>query len=37
MRARAFVHPQVACQMEDPFMVLPLADRTEGVVDLIRR
>lgn len=28
---------QVACQMEDPFLVLPLADRTEGVVDLIRR
>lgn len=28
---------EVACQMEDPFLVLPLHDRTEGVVDLIRR
>ncbi|KAI8471691.1 MAG: hypothetical protein J3K34DRAFT_458208 [Monoraphidium minutum] len=28
---------EVACQLEDPFRVLPLSDRTEGVVDLIRR
>ncbi|GBF91007.1 hypothetical protein Rsub_03862 [Raphidocelis subcapitata] len=28
---------QVACQLEDPFRVLPLDDRTECVVDLIRR
>jgi predicted membrane chloride channel (bestrophin family) len=28
---------EVASQMEDPFLVLPLNDRTEGVVDLIRR
>jgi len=28
---------EVACQMEDPFLVLPMNDRTEGVVDLIRR